>query len=904
VRSVDLDNSKWVSGYSIIHNPELNINHHNTLATLTASGYLSVKEFNGSKYYNIDDVRRYTQLIEDLNENYLSPTQIAESIGYNSRVKAEMLEIIKGFCRNEEIKFKELDYPIRKDGRGSREERLFVYKPDYLNFRERYLTCQEVFNMFDHISPSRLAYLTNLKKVVQKVVIWPNIPLYSKEQLEKFNPSPVDLNPEEHYTLEEVCTILSFDSDKTWRKYRDDNGIPYFTKTLSKEQFYRKNQIDDLRKKQIEYTTKYYSPSQVLIDISMYNANYHKITRINADQLMRAAFSDSKMQIAFPKKEMDEFIEEMSSRKQLSQIDYGVPLVDAFERYMQAEGMSYEANSVTTTKWFEYCHKKLQLTDKCPNIKTRARRVFYFSICTDILFKFLRNKELFDISTNEINLGLFSIKGTTQRKILYNFCTEFYDDLIRDGENISFNLRRLNSPYAENSENKREKEIYQFDEYQSVLDYATDMKIHKSKAIEDALNKIAKKNTSHYASAWLYVLISLNNAWRHPDIVYNLTMLNLGRLGIHSLEDLRNRDLTSQEAELIIRQIMAKDKSHTKTNAVARFFCSSVVTVPLATSAIICTLISRELNLGDEIVHFGNIYNDFSKLASNVFFAELEGGFEFKIQKMNRSLLTLIYQLLVDKGYGGAALELAQRLRSHFDYESTNIYIQIPQDKLDELTEQLFNRRHFGYIHHTFLDVLYGPEESRSARTKDIATLDGIFRVYEIEATVGFMMKVQRDKQTVMEMIMRMSLDEVREYLFKISANLLPSKEEHVQCLVSETGCLHPETRTCHGCAYAIPNFYAISTMTNSFTELLQNFGNAFKSTDGKAYDKTQKTKLVNILFKEIDLLREACDMFGEKEVLSFFEGGEQGYYELLKSVNQVAATDIESYLPYRIGGE
>jgi len=257
----------------------------------------------------------------------------------------------------------------------------------------------------------------------------------------------------------------------------------------------------------------------------------------------------------------------------------------------------------------------------------------------------------------------------------------------------------------------------------------------------------------------------------------------------------------------------------------------------------------------------------------------------------------------VEKGYGGAALEVAQKLRSHFDFETTNIYIQIPQEKLDELTEQLFNRRHFGYIHNTFLDVLYGPEDNRSSRTKEISALSSIFSVYETEATAGFIMKILAEKETVMKMIIRMGTEEAREYLFKINANLLTSKESDVQCFVTETECIRPKLKYCRGCAYSIPNFYTISAMIKSISDLLQNFSNAFTAAKGKA----EKTKSANLLFKEIDLLGEACDTFGIEDVLSFFKGGEEGYNLLLESVNQVAAItheDVESYLTYRSGGK
>lgn len=911
-----VDPKKWILGGTLIKNRELNlINSRSTLITLAEKGYLRVKKVDGKIYYNLDDAKRYVQLITDIKENFLTPAQIARLEGFVSVSVARKAEEVKQFCINEGIDFKELDNSVRAISSYNREERIFVKKAEYLKFREGYLTKEEVFQTFDFMNQVRITYLVKNIKAVRQVTIWRNLKLYCKEDLEKINRpsrvvinsrvSHVDVSPKECYTQEEVFSILNINSMDVWLNYRDKNKISYYNRPHYKSHLYLKKDIDELRKKQVEYLRDYYSYSQVLSKkiVAVYDIKHHKVPSIKADALIKAAFGEPTIYRVFPKVEMDKFLKKMSIKNQLSQIDYKGSLIDAFERYLQVMDWLYETETQTKTRWFEYCHDKLRITEKNANLKTRTQRVIYLGQCTKILFDFLQARELFMVSAAEINLGLLRGNHSTHRHILYNFCLELHDVLTYNGKPVHYELRQLKSPYSEQPKTKIKKGIYTFAEYQEFLNYAADLKIHKDKAIEDALNKIAKKRTTHYASTWLYILTSLNNAWRHPDIIYNLTTVNIQRLGICSIEDLRSRDLTTKEADQIIRQVMAKDKSHTKTNATARFFCSNVLAIPFATAAIICTLMANELNLGDEMIQFGNTYNEPSDHSLIAFFKASPNSLEFKLQKMNRSLLTLIYQLLVDKGYGSAALEVAQRLRSHFNYESTNIYIQIPTEKLDELTEQLFNRQHFGYIHHTFLDFLYGPEESRSSRTRDIVSLNKILNVYEIEAAAGFIQKVHSEKQTVMEKIMSMSLQDVREYLFKLSLSLLPSKEDHVQCFVSESGCVHQETRACHNCAYAIPNFYTISAMADSLTNLLLHFQEAFYATRDKAYGNAQRIKLANILYKEIDTLKEACDTFGEEEVLSFFEGGAAGFKKLLECVNQVSAADINEYVS-KAGGD
>jgi len=454
--------------------------------------------------------------------------------------------------------------------------------------------------MFNDATKTKIMRLTYEEKAIRKVVIWYHLPLYCKKDLEDiFIVSPVDINPEEYYTLQEVFVVLGFvnASYLFWRIYRDANKISFIRKPFTVVQYYHRKQIDELKVMQIEYTQLYYSPSQVESKLgNLDKLTWHKITWIKADFLMKMAFGEPNMKVIYPKKEIDEFCEKWSTKQELSQIDYKGPLYDAFERRMLILGISYKENSETATKWFEYCYAKLQ--DTPPTITTRKCKVSTFVDCTDLLFRFIQDKELFALSSNAINIGLLSIYSRDKRKTLYAFCKELHDALTYENKRVSFNMKQLKKPYNEPPQNKRVKEIYKFDEYKAILDYATEFKEHKNKAIEDALNKIARKRTIHYASSWLYVLTSLNNAWRHPDIVYNLTALNLERLNIGSIEDLRDRDLTPDEAESVVRQIMSMDKSHTKTGAVARFFCSSQVAIPLATAAIICTLISSKLNLG------------------------------------------------------------------------------------------------------------------------------------------------------------------------------------------------------------------------------------------------------------------------------------------------------------------
>ena len=108
-------------------------------------------------------------------------------------------------------------------------------------------------------------------------------------------------------------------------------------------------------------------------------------------------------------------------------------------------------------------------------------------------------------------------------------------------------MGRIINPYKYDTV-EQPKEVYEYDEYIKVYDYVQEKK-HKHKAISDAekiINGEDEKSISYYASAWLYVLAHLGNAWRHGDVM-DMPMVDFESVGINSLEVLKTRDLTKRK---------------------------------------------------------------------------------------------------------------------------------------------------------------------------------------------------------------------------------------------------------------------------------------------------------------------------------------------------------------------
>ena len=64
-------------------------------------------------------------------------------------------------------------------------------------------------------------------------------------------------------------------------------------------------------------------------------------------------------------------------------------------------------------------------------------------------------------------------------------------------------------------------------------------------------------------------------------------------VGINSLETLKSRDLTKEEANAVINQIKRKDLTVNKTGATNRFNCPDDLVVSFATAIIICSIIAK-----------------------------------------------------------------------------------------------------------------------------------------------------------------------------------------------------------------------------------------------------------------------------------------------------------------------
>ncbi|WP_335869200.1 hypothetical protein [Bacillus sp. 2205SS5-2] len=859
------------------------------------------------KYYtNSDNVvfveertlNEYAEEVLILKNDYYMITKVTKLLGIKqfniSQLSKSLIPNLLHICYQKNIDVKYYEIPIQS-------ETLYIHRKSFDQF------------LLDHISNNQIVKdyqleINTLNRLVKRfkikrLTLHYTLSLFNKKEIEQLfenSPHPLAANVIEkdnsklcnYYNFGQVKSLLSATQGQMVHIRKEEQlSFEYYQGTT----IYFKGDIDKLLEIQTNAKEKYYTSSYIYNKLGAKYINLQRFKACKVSTLIRAAFNTRSSMHFYLKSDIEPYINNHQIKRQISELELTNPK-EVFLHRIKIESCDFlEKNTFTYEQWMNYCMEKLESSSTNTSPTTIPKLVN----CSKRLTSFLNDEELYKKQTTEINFALFRDNvPITHQHAFYGFLNKLSDELsIRKLPLI--NIKKIWNPYKkETPENEKAKEIYTYEEYKKIFDYVINIDKHKKIAIEDAMDTKNNQTNTYYASSWFYVMMHLNNAWRHQDIC-TLPCIELKELNINSLEQFKDINLSLKQAQQIINQIITMNLTVSKTNVTNQFFCSEELKIPLATAAIICQLINNQSStIKNHLIDFGNKNQKFSRKSQKKFFSNfVDKSFIFENRKFNRTLLSFMYSLLVNNGHGGAALEVAQRLRAHKDQESTNIYIKIPENEFNYLSRQLFKRNHFGYIPSLFLDTLNDSSLTYNQKTNNIVEINKIMGgIYGIEVTSGFINSILSEKKTIMDMVLSMGKEEVLDFLFKIDCELLPSKEENFQCLLSETGCIKP-FENCRRCAYSIPNFYALSAITESISQLLINFSKDFQNT---LYD-TEKIKLANLLFREIDILFEACVEFGQEEVFQFFKGNKEGYFNLLDLLDDVTGNyDLKNYLTYK----
>ncbi|MCM3031401.1 hypothetical protein [Niallia sp. MER 6] len=851
-------------------------------------------------------------------QDYINTAQMARSLGYKKHPEQALIEEIIDFCQQNSIEVVQTETFINKN-------KLFFKSSDVDTFHEKYISADMLVKKCG-ITYRELYYIRNfgLYKNIDTIKIGRKIFHPRKEILDAIEIRK-NLETDKFISSEEVRERLGIADSHLLSTLREEEGLQYYSFGHGRyhRKYYLKKDIEKLEKKQQEYKDKYYSSEQV-IDLIGYRPPSHFIqpAPIQLTILLKAAvrYEGSQTVTFFHKKDIDEYVKRKKRKNYKSQLvsDDGL---SSYNLLCTAENIYFSDKSKETMKaWEDFA--EMQFKNSSRNAKSSRDHINTIFNCKKVLVKYLNEKELSNCTANDINTHIFNTDiQVIVRQKLYSFFRDYHKKQIALGKNV-YTLKHLINPYKTSTKDSPKKDIYDFKEYQELLSYVADVEKHKSKAIDDAIKKINLQKSVHYASMWLYTLVHLNNAWRAMDFITSLPRIEQGfleRLGIHSLEEFKTKDLKFEEAKQVVYQYQIKEYLMNKNRSLNNFYCSELLTVAFATSAIICTLVANELypeieyiNVNnsetekDQLFYFNTNHSKPLRTAYNGFFNSFtyKNTIKFESKKMNRSLLVFMYLILSKSGNSSQALEVSKRLRSHYDYETTNIYLTIPDEELDFLVDHLFRRGSFGYIPKLLSKIVLSKEQDNDFQkeTEQIKAIKSVFNgVQGIEATSGFINHLISEKISVADKILSLNRKEASKLLFEINTNIIPSRQENIMCLNGKDGCVKPnkddKNGPCHGCPYAIPNFYSIVSLVNRIIETLKEFKETFEDAEGYEFERR---KIVNHLYIYLDEFLSAKEEFGDI-VYEFFEGGKKEYNDYLDLIDLVNFGDkpIEYYLSY-----
>ncbi|RFB15073.1 hypothetical protein DZB84_14295 [Bacillus sp. HNG] len=669
----------------------------------------------------------------------------------------------------------------------------------------------------------------------------------------------------EYYTLDESKQILSVKRVIHFSKIIKDYKLQSFM-TKDGRKYFKKEDIDKLKHLQTDLREKYISLSDAREQANSEGINFYSdyIKSEQVDSLVRPFFKGrSRMYL---KETFNNWLEERRTSIEFFSVSMESDFQTFLHRLKIKEIDINKLGPFTTETWFQYISSKLRKSKANP--QTKDIDINQYVYCTETLITLVsstKKQEIYSLKANDINL-LFNKIPKRYRIIIYLYLKAVHGQL--DLKKVkAYDFNRINDPHKFDTKH-RDKSIYEYEVYKKIYNYSKDIPLHKDRSIKDVLKEITtvgkRSSSKYYATSWLYVLLHLNNAWRHSDVI-TFPQVNLSGTQITDLKWMLKNELSDEDADYIIKQVYRAEFIISKTQVKNYFFCSEELKKPFATAIAICQLrINALYPLRESIIDFGNKNQRFSNSRRRNFFELYEDKeFHFSSRKMNRSLLSYIYVLLSKMKNGNAGLKTIQKMRGHLEKETTNIYVEIPAEELNFLTRQLFARGSFGFIYDTFLDVLQGIEIDREKRTTEIQFLDNYFGgVDKIEEISNFLNVIQSDRKAILDRILSMGLDEALDFVNKIGTNQLPSKRDNVQCLVAESACVKKgQGVDCFDCAYSIPNYYALSALGVSLQDRLDSFVESQKSEANITY--YEQRKRARLFYIQLEMFAQAIQRFG-----------------------------------------
>ncbi|MFS1517386.1 hypothetical protein V1503_13120 [Bacillus sp. SCS-151] len=831
------------------------------------------------KLVDINSLKDYVEFESNILEEYMNLVEFHELLGTSVEIRSDKMKDILSGLRTEFIfDYVETEFPIYN-------RKFFINKSSVERFLRAYISVDEVKSV---VSRSENTWWYTFKRLeITPLTIGAKRFIKKSEYENILDEADASINQSNYYTLEEFRQVLLLSQTKDSLAVEKDYDLKPL-KLNGHWKFYKKDIIDDLKLRQNYLREKYISLPEAeelaAAEGFRFGAEYIESEPVNS--LLRPFFKNKVKMYS-----IEVFNNWLEGRKTKSEF-FSLSMESDFNTFKyrsEIKGIDInELGPFTSKTWLQFISSNLKSSKA--NSQSTDRYITNYVYCTEYLIGLVNStkiREIYSVTSNDINI-LFNEIPKRSSLIIYRYLKGVYNQLNKE-KMKAFAFQKVNDPNDFDKEEK-DKSVYEYEVYKEVYRYAKNLSLHKERAIRDTLREISgKRKIKYYATSWLYVLLHLNNAWRHSDII-TFPKVNLSGTQIIDLNWILKNDLEDDDVDHIIKQVYRSEFIISKTQVKNYFFCSEELKKTFATAIAICQFRINALSpLRESLIDFGNKKQNFSDSRRKSFFGLYDDKeFHFSSRKMNRSLLSYIYVLLSKMQKGSEGLKTIQKMRGHLEKETTNMYVDIPKEELNFLTKQLFARGSFGFIYDTFLDVLQGVEIDREKRTTEIQFLEKyIGSIHQIEEISGFLNVIQRDRKAILDRILAMGLDEALEFINKIETNQLPSKKENVQCMVAETGCVKKgQGVDCFDCAYNIPNYYSLSALGASLQDRLNNYLDSHKLDSEIPY--YEQRKRARLFYIQLDMFAQAIQKFGF-DVYEFLTDSREEFIEKQDMIRSLA---------------
>jgi hypothetical protein len=650
-----------------------------------------------------------------------------------------------------------------------------------------------------------------------------------------------------------------------------------------KSVYYYREDLEKIQEKQSKYFEVYIDhASCTRIYFGGYNSwNDAKVVACHEVPLYAYISSKSKSITAangcYKILDVEKFVASMNGYVRKSRVNSDLTGRDAFETF-KVRLNSYQdwdefdkESKYTEKKWFDFVNNTLTKTISKESVLSDLinRYVRSTILVKEILIR--NNKsEIYLVTASEINLFFRTIDSKMRAIDIYNFLRSVDIDIrtIAPTKRSGFKMLEIEHPndFWVSKETLEDEEkgdvIYDFNVYSKVFQYCTNIELHIVKSMEE----IQTNFTATYASSWLYILLHMNNAWRHGDVQgFPELELNdlLEKLKICDIDWFKVNRIDLPVSRAIIFRINQWELKISKTQMRGSFFCSDELAPAIATAIVLLTLFNNRYGIvaNEKLMRFETKYNEISNNQVRDFFDEFEmKNFKFYSRKFNKTIMTYLYYMANISG-DSKALLYAQKMREHASTSSTLYYIDLNVEEIESLSRQLFSRGEFGFIPALLVQKINGGTLTFQETTEQICAANQIFGDnMKINATVGFLNTVRIDRESVVQMISEKSLEECQMLLTDIFTRKLPSKNgTDIQCIYSKLGCQRTDLNSCFECSYHIPTIYVLSRLCDSILDDMD----MYLSTINKA----NKFKLSLRISRKKIVVLEAIKKFGKDYV-------------------------------------